>query len=898
MEQEEGRDIKGVRAMLQHSPAFLRNGKSNKPAIAEKPKVIPLPENRVSCLHTGIVAREGKENVAKTPLSLPPKPSITLQSWLQSKETPVARDPNIKMGTPDNKAKRYEGLTVSDALRQNNVQRSVKPGMAQLNSFETTHPLPGKPEKLNCDSCDYSKQSSLSVPPTLMEELTRVLLPTVAKQGNQPQVSGKSSKEDLESDTETSKTDMSVVSFAAVEEPASSQASGHEPQRADKSGFSQLQRNDSATLCLPASVIPENKSKVNGTVPQGHAFPKTKKQLFPMSSPIKPKDASWGTADLLHGLSTSRPELPAVDYLMSEDPIPEEALIQPKKHQAVVTGAFPLVLSVPCSQADSSPYSDREIRAGLFPSYLEAEKPPLRRPLPDMWSLGKAPEKPPRPEIVDLKPLQTGMQYTQRQNEPEVLELTKTSAGDTNDPNERVLCNPFDNVYDDIELRGFPPSASAQKDQGVHTNLDSGSQQKNEEARKNMWFVNSRDRSESSDSQSDKEQKKRERQRIEKERKEQREKERRENEIKKKFNITGLEEPLYHARVIAASKSWRNDLQVKVGETVSIIRTTNCPQGKWLARDCDSNYGYVLVKDLELDIKEILELGKKTSQAVRHSSNDEDSYSVGSRSSALYPVSTGSFTDDSEEWSCDDELILPPEVHLPTPSDPEANSRPVSADCTDGEAAQEDSHYQMQNEALQKLATFFQSRVETKEQQEENRDVIPEIREKQSTVLLPMEEKLSQDQNPAYEPIEIVQNQAKLKEKKLNSACGMERTKKLKVMNPYLDLPTAAQSVTSEERGSKSKNAIRDKGKKNGKKITKEEKEFRKKFQYTKPIEVQGQAVVNYIIVQEFPDSCDLPILPGENLDIIDVSSAHRLICRNMAGKYGSVLLENLTLLT
>lgn len=42
---------------------------------------------------------------------------------------------------------------------------------------------------------------------------------------------------------------------------------------------------------------------------------------------------------------------------------------------------------------------------------------------------------------------------------------------------------------------------------------------------------------------------------------------------------------MYHARVLLASKPRKHDLQVKSGETVSIIRTTNCPKGKWLARD-------------------------------------------------------------------------------------------------------------------------------------------------------------------------------------------------------------------------------------------------------------------------------------------------------------------------
>ncbi|MEQ2175592.1 hypothetical protein GOODEAATRI_019474 [Goodea atripinnis] len=53
------------------------------------------------------------------------------------------------------------------------------------------------------------------------------------------------------------------------------------------------------------------------------------------------------------------------------------------------------------------------------------------------------------------------------------------------------------------------------------------------------------------------------------------------------LSVTGEEEPMYHAKVTVASKVRKNDLPVKNGDTVSIIRTTNCPKGKWLARDAN-----------------------------------------------------------------------------------------------------------------------------------------------------------------------------------------------------------------------------------------------------------------------------------------------------------------------
>ncbi|XP_057683513.1 uncharacterized protein si:ch211-188c16.1 [Corythoichthys intestinalis] len=174
-----------------------------------------------------------------------------------------------------------------------------------------------------------------------------------------------------------------------------------------------------------------------------------------------------------------------------------------------------------------------------------------------------------------------------------------------------------------------------------------------------------------------KEMKKKEKQRLEKEKKEQKEREKKVHDMKKKFKVTGDEEPMYHAKVVLANKVRKNDLPVQSGDTVSIIRTTNCPRGKWLARNACHKYGYISVMNIELNIKEMLELGKKAQATGRGSNLEEDTISVGSKSSS-HLVVTSSFTDDSEEWACEDETLLP---------------------CYDSNT---------RHEALQKLTTFFE----------------------------------------------------------------------------------------------------------------------------------------------------------------------------------------------
>uniref|UniRef100_A0A4W4DT09 Uncharacterized protein n=1 Tax=Electrophorus electricus TaxID=8005 RepID=A0A4W4DT09_ELEEL len=160
----------------------------------------------------------------------------------------------------------------------------------------------------------------------------------------------------------------------------------------------------------------------------------------------------------------------------------------------------------------------------------------------------------------------------------------------------------------------------------------------------------------SPDQQDDKDLRKREKQRLERERKEQKEREKKENEMKKKFKITGLEEPVYHARVLVASKLRKRDLQVKSGDTVSIIRTTNCPKGKWLARDSQHNYGYISVMNVELNMKEMLELGRRASQVVGRGQGETDTTSLSSRWDTI--------SGDSEEWSGDEETLSPVQPNM------------------------------------------------------------------------------------------------------------------------------------------------------------------------------------------------------------------------------------------
>ncbi|XP_016320110.1 FYN-binding protein-like isoform X1 [Sinocyclocheilus anshuiensis] len=228
----------------------------------------------------------------------------------------------------------------------------------------------------------------------------------------------------------------------------------------------------------------------------------------------------------------------------------------------------------------------------------------------------------------------------------------------------------FDNVYEDVEtVPRFSFAQSSYKCKGAPKNPYADNGHVKEETWRNIWHVTQwsnaaedqngqHDRKKlSPEHHEDKEQKKKEKQRLEKEKKEQKEKDKKRNEMHKRFKITGLEEPMYHARVLADSKLRKYDLPVKSGDLISIIRTVSCPKGKWLARDANNKYGYISVMNVELNIKEMLELGKKVSQAAGRGQTNGDDLSVSSRSSHQNPVFTSSFTDDSEEWMYEDDTL-------------------------------------------------------------------------------------------------------------------------------------------------------------------------------------------------------------------------------------------------
>ncbi|XP_061539170.1 FYN-binding protein 1 isoform X1 [Phycodurus eques] len=285
----------------------------------------------------------------------------------------------------------------------------------------------------------------------------------------------------------------------------------------------------------------------------------------------------------------------------------------------------------------------------------------------------------------------------------------------------------YENLY---SAKGKAKTEVGKKRKGPPKNpYAEANQESNEENNKTGWFGKVDKKSaEVAEAPDGKELKKREKQRLEKERKElkekqerdkkeQKEREKRANEMKKKYKITGYEEAMYHATVTVTTKGRKDDLPVQSGDNISIIRTTNCPKGKWLARDSGNNYGYVAVDHVELDIKEMLELGRKASGTRVSSPMDANITTTGIRTSNHYPQSTESFSDDSEEWTVDDDEALSSPTDAASVRHYRALSMPdmgnadlnITHQHRRSDISAGGPNVQANNEALQKLATFFHS---------------------------------------------------------------------------------------------------------------------------------------------------------------------------------------------
>uniref|UniRef100_A0AAR2JRD6 SH3 domain-containing protein n=1 Tax=Pygocentrus nattereri TaxID=42514 RepID=A0AAR2JRD6_PYGNA len=107
----------------------------------------------------------------------------------------------------------------------------------------------------------------------------------------------------------------------------------------------------------------------------------------------------------------------------------------------------------------------------------------------------------------------------------------------------------------------------------------------------------------------DKKREKEEKKRVEQGKKDQKERERKEQEARKKFKLTGPLQVIHKVKARVDCKGGKNDLSIKQGEPIDILRITENPEGRWLARTQDGSYGYVKTESVEIDFDKLRNQG-------------------------------------------------------------------------------------------------------------------------------------------------------------------------------------------------------------------------------------------------------------------------------------------------
>ncbi|XP_064357516.1 FYN-binding protein 1-like isoform X3 [Dromaius novaehollandiae] len=270
---------------------------------------------------------------------------------------------------------------------------------------------------------------------------------------------------------------------------------------------------------------------------------------------------------------------------------------------------------------------------------------PKRKALPPLFTLGQPPQKPSRPPNVDLERFRKNSTRDSPRKEG-FKQLVPSSA---------ALSSPVPPPHSATQLPPLPPAShpslqapaapslpprnsklssetTSPDNEENYDDVEFDSQSKTghgnieegQESAEEMYedINNVRSTSAEKEKKRDKEEKKR----MEQEKKEQKEKEKKEQEIRKKFKLMGPIQVLHQARACTDYKGGKNELTVKQGDQIEIIRLTDNPEGKWLGR-IKGSYGYVKTTVVEIDYDSLKRKQQPAIRAaVKHADSDQEVY--------------------------------------------------------------------------------------------------------------------------------------------------------------------------------------------------------------------------------------------------------------------------------
>ncbi|NXD92673.1 FYB1 protein, partial [Chaetorhynchus papuensis] len=468
---------------------------------------------------------------------------------------------------------------------------------------------------------------------------------------------------------------------------------------------------------------------------------------------------------------------------------------------------------------------------------------PKRKILPSVFKLGQPPQKPSRPPIVHLGKFRKSRQKKNPKNEG-LKHKTPSSA---------ALAPPVPPSHSAVQLPPPPPAShpSLQVPAAPSLpprNIKPGSETispENEENYDDVEFV-SQGRfvsyilswqctfrpSKRKEKKRDKEDKRR----MDQEKKEQKEKEKKEQELRKKFKLTGPIEVLHQARACVDHKGGKNELTVKQGDKIEIIRLTDNPEGKWLGR-IKGCYGYIKTTMVEIDYDSLKRKQKpSTRAAVKHTESDQETYDdVGEQDT------TSSQSGDQGGGG---------NTFPPPPSDQDIYDGIDDEDAVARSVSQDEDKNGIWSWGILK-------RLKVKDDKKKS------VREKAAKV------------NEAEENENLLHMHF---HKNYQKACQCLRC----VANFVLSVTS---SFSSSKSGSLGKPKSDEKDVQKLKKMEKEEKEFRKKFKFDGEIKVLYSTTTVQDLSQKRWGYKDLQIKPGESLDVIESTDDTKVLCRNEEGK-------------
>ncbi|XP_076836738.1 FYN-binding protein 1 isoform X3 [Brachyhypopomus gauderio] len=222
---------------------------------------------------------------------------------------------------------------------------------------------------------------------------------------------------------------------------------------------------------------------------------------------------------------------------------------------------------------------------------------PKRKPLPNILALGSAPSKPNRPLRVNLEKFKKNVELPS-----EGPELKKGGAPPPPPSASHPSTQPAQDVRPSLPPR--PPGAIRMQDEDYDD--IGGSADQDEGSGSDEMYEDLEDRWSATEAkEQEKKREKEEKRRAEQEKKDQKDREKKEQEARKKFKLSGPLQVIHKVKVRVDCKGGKNDLNIKQGETIEVLRVTENPEGRWLARTQDGSYGYVKTESVEIDFDKL-----------------------------------------------------------------------------------------------------------------------------------------------------------------------------------------------------------------------------------------------------------------------------------------------------